>query len=43
MAGVAMGLILESDGSYQVLTDILGTEDSLGDMDFKVGGEHRPE
>jgi hypothetical protein len=31
-----MGLILEADGSYQVLTDILGTEDSLGDMDLKV-------
>ncbi len=36
--GVAMGLILEDDGSYAVLTDILGDEDHLGDMDFKVAG-----
>ncbi|MCR9114545.1 MAG: polyribonucleotide nucleotidyltransferase [Rhodobacteraceae bacterium] len=38
VAGVAMGLILEDDGSYGVLTDILGDEDHLGDMDFKVAG-----
>ena len=38
VAGVAMGLILEEDGSYAVLTDILGVEDHLGDMDFKVAG-----
>ena len=38
VAGVAMGLILEDDGSYAVLTDILGDEDHLGDMDFKVAG-----
>jgi polyribonucleotide nucleotidyltransferase len=31
-----MGLILEPDGSYVVLSDIQGSEDSLGDMDFKV-------
>ena len=37
VAGVAMGLILETDG-YAVLTDILGDEDHLGDMDFKVAG-----
>jgi polyribonucleotide nucleotidyltransferase len=37
VAGVAMGLIKESD-SYVVLTDILGDEDHLGDMDFKVAG-----
>jgi polyribonucleotide nucleotidyltransferase len=36
-AGVAMGLIKEADG-IAVLTDILGTEDHLGDMDFKVAG-----
>ena len=36
VAGVAMGLILEEDGSYAVLTDILGDEDHLGDMDFKL-------
>ncbi|MCY4197146.1 MAG: polyribonucleotide nucleotidyltransferase [Rhodobacteraceae bacterium] len=38
VAGVAMGLILEADGQFAVLTDILGDEDHLGDMDFKVAG-----
>ena len=38
VAGVAMGLILEEDGSYAVLTDILSDEDHLGDMDFTVAG-----
>jgi polyribonucleotide nucleotidyltransferase len=38
VAGVAMGLILEEDGKFAVLTDILGDEDHLGDMDFKVAG-----
>ncbi|WP_375280676.1 polyribonucleotide nucleotidyltransferase [Pseudooctadecabacter sp.] len=38
VAGVAMGLILEEDGDYAVLSDILGDEDHLGDMDFKVAG-----
>jgi polyribonucleotide nucleotidyltransferase len=37
VAGVAMGLI-SKDGKYAVLTDILGDEDHLGDMDFKVTG-----
>lgn len=37
VAGVAMGLITK-DGKYAVLTDILGDEDHLGDMDFKVTG-----
>ncbi len=37
VAGVAMGLILEGD-DYAILTDILGDEDHLGDMDFKVAG-----
>ncbi|WP_134725091.1 polyribonucleotide nucleotidyltransferase [Paracoccus luteus] len=41
VAGVAMGLILEDDGKYAVLTDILGDEDHLGDMDFKVAGTER--
>ena len=36
-AGIAMGLILEGD-KYAVLSDILGDEDHLGDMDFKVAG-----
>jgi len=38
VAGVAMGLILQENGEYAVLTDILGDEDHLGDMDFKVAG-----
>ncbi|NIR28656.1 MAG: polyribonucleotide nucleotidyltransferase [Gammaproteobacteria bacterium] len=37
VAGIAMGLIKERDG-FAVLTDILGDEDHLGDMDFKVAG-----
>ncbi|MCY3984465.1 MAG: polyribonucleotide nucleotidyltransferase [Roseovarius sp.] len=41
VAGVAMGLVLEEDGSYGILTDILGDEDHLGDMDFKVAGTER--
>ncbi|MGE0045079.1 MAG: polyribonucleotide nucleotidyltransferase [Hyphomonadaceae bacterium] len=40
VAGVAMGLILEDYG-YEVLTDILGDEDHLGDMDFKVAGTEK--
>ncbi len=37
VAGVAMGLVYQ-DGRYVVLTDIMGLEDHLGDMDFKVAG-----
>jgi|TARA_B100000029_G_scaffold360754_1_gene353686 polyribonucleotide nucleotidyltransferase len=37
VAGIAMGLIKEDDG-YAILSDILGDEDHLGDMDFKVAG-----
>ena len=40
VAGVAMGLIKEDEG-YAVLTDILGDEDHLGDMDFKVAGTEK--
>ncbi len=40
VAGVAMGLIME-DKNYAVLTDILGEEDHLGDMDFKVAGTEK--
>jgi polyribonucleotide nucleotidyltransferase len=40
VAGIAMGLIKEGN-SYAVLTDILGDEDHLGDMDFKVAGTER--
>lgn len=38
VGGVAMGLITREDGKYAILTDILGDEDHLGDMDFKVTG-----
>jgi polyribonucleotide nucleotidyltransferase len=38
VSGVAMGLITDSTGRYKILTDIQGTEDHLGDMDFKVAG-----
>lgn len=38
VAGIAMGLIMDESGRYQILTDIQGTEDHLGDMDFKVAG-----
>ncbi|EYB67544.1 polynucleotide phosphorylase [Deinococcus phoenicis] len=37
VAGVAMGLVMEGE-NYRILTDILGLEDALGDMDFKVCG-----
>ncbi|MGP0032648.1 MAG: polyribonucleotide nucleotidyltransferase [Acidimicrobiales bacterium] len=37
VAGIAMGLVHE-DGAYVTLTDILGSEDAFGDMDFKVAG-----
>ena len=40
VAGIAMGLIKEGD-DYAILTDILGDEDHLGDMDFKVTGTDR--
>jgi len=38
VAGVAMGLVTDSEGRYALLTDIQGLEDALGDMDFKVAG-----
>jgi polyribonucleotide nucleotidyltransferase len=38
VSGVAMGLITDDTGRYQILTDIQGVEDHLGDMDFKVAG-----
>ena len=40
VAGIAMGLVKEGD-DYAVLTDILGDEDHLGDMDFKVTGTEK--
>ena len=41
VAGIAMGLVKEDDGRFAVLSDILGDEDHLGDMDFKVAGTAR--
>ena len=38
IAGIAMGLILEEE-NYAILSDILGMEDALGDMDFKIAGD----
>ena len=38
IAGVAMGLMVDDDGNSAIITDILGTEDHIGDMDFKVAG-----
>ena len=38
VSGIAMGLITDETGNYAVLSDILGDEDHLGDMDFKVCG-----
>jgi polyribonucleotide nucleotidyltransferase len=38
VAGAAMGLVMDPDGKFAVLTDILGKEDAFGDMDFKVTG-----
>ena len=38
VAGIAMGLMHESDSKYKILTDIQGPEDHYGDMDFKIAG-----
>ena len=38
VSGIAMGLITDEKGNYAILSDILGDEDHLGDMDFKVAG-----
>ena len=38
VAGIAMGLITDDKGNYAILSDILGDEDHLGDMDFKICG-----
>lgn len=38
VAGIAMGLVSESDDSFQVLTDLQGLEDFAGEMDFKIAG-----
>ncbi|MEO1219049.1 MAG: polyribonucleotide nucleotidyltransferase [Bacteroidota bacterium] len=42
VAGIAMGLIMDADtGKHAILSDILGDEDAIGDMDFKVAGTAR--
>jgi len=41
VAGIAMGLIIESEKEYAVLTDIIGLEDFNGDMDFKIAGTEK--
>lgn len=41
VAGIAMGLIMDEDDNYTVLTDIQGMEDHFGDMDFKVAGTNK--
>jgi polyribonucleotide nucleotidyltransferase len=41
VSGIAMGLIQDETGKYAVLSDILGDEDHLGDMDFKVTGTEK--
>lgn len=42
IAGIAMGLILDLEGAnYAILSDILGMEDALGDMDFKIAGDEK--
>ncbi|OJV29811.1 MAG: polyribonucleotide nucleotidyltransferase [Bacteroidetes bacterium 37-13] len=38
VSGIAMGLVTDKEGNYSILSDILGDEDHLGDMDFKVCG-----
>ncbi|MFQ5996039.1 MAG: polyribonucleotide nucleotidyltransferase [Dehalococcoidales bacterium] len=38
VAGVAMGLVIDDNGDYAILTDIEGLEDAYGDMDFKIAG-----
>ncbi|HSX13603.1 MAG TPA: polyribonucleotide nucleotidyltransferase [Chlamydiales bacterium] len=40
VAGIAMGLVLQGD-KHAILSDILGAEDALGDMDFKITGDHK--
>ena len=38
VGGIAMGLVMDEDNNYSILSDIQGLEDALGDMDFKVAG-----
>lgn len=41
VSGIAMGMVTDSEGNYAILSDILGDEDHLGDMDFKVCGTEK--
>jgi polyribonucleotide nucleotidyltransferase len=41
VSGIAMGLITDDQGNYVILSDILGDEDHLGDMDFKITGTEK--
>jgi polyribonucleotide nucleotidyltransferase len=41
VAGISIGMVLEDDGRYKLLTDIIGEEDHFGDMDFKVSGTRK--
>ncbi len=41
VSGIAMGVVVEDDDNYAILTDIAGLEDHLGDMDFKVAGTEK--
>jgi polyribonucleotide nucleotidyltransferase len=41
VSGIAMGLVLDKNGKFCILSDILGIEDALGDMDFKVTGDEK--
>ena len=41
VSGISIGLVLEKDGRYKLLTDIIGEEDHYGDMDFKVAGTRK--
>jgi polyribonucleotide nucleotidyltransferase len=41
VSGIAMGMVAEDNGRYMILSDILGDEDHLGDMDFKVTGTEK--
>ncbi len=41
VSGIAMGLIIENEKKYVILSDILGLEDQIGDMDFKVAGTEK--
>jgi polyribonucleotide nucleotidyltransferase len=41
VSGISIGLVMESDGRYKLLADIIGEEDHFGDMDFKVAGTRK--